>query len=382
MVKLKTLIVKSLGICCTIAVMSFTGCAPTDTITLTEADIVNMTYEQDSSALDNVEMEEYSISLPENGYVGAFCIYGSTVYYTVSFGDYLMSPGQEGAKKFEPQYNTQIRTFANGQDVLLYQYNETFCVEITDMYCNGEFLIWEDYGVESDWSVKCLPLTLEESGEPETIINAQSIPGDFWSITPVLTEDKVYWYHQGDDEAILYQYDLKKKEMEEIRDGLTLSSPYEHVSIVNGVCTTYEEKRGQTKIRMEEIDSQNTAVLLVDGKVQNPICNGDICVWEAEEDILYIHLLEKGVTERIDIRPQHIFSYGLIGNYVIVNCKGDAGAYCYDVKNKIYESLDSSAKVQYLYTFQGQEDNVYMEIVDEDEAFKIKNVKIDKGAAH
>lgn len=65
MVKLKTLIVKSLGICCTIAVMSFTGCAPTDTITLTEADIVNMTYEQDSSALDNVEMEEYSISLPE-----------------------------------------------------------------------------------------------------------------------------------------------------------------------------------------------------------------------------------------------------------------------------------------------------------------------------
>ena len=82
MVKLKTLIVKSLGICCTIAVMSFTGCAPTDTITLTEADIVNMTYEQDSSALDNVEMEEYSISLPENGYVGAFCIYGSTVYYT------------------------------------------------------------------------------------------------------------------------------------------------------------------------------------------------------------------------------------------------------------------------------------------------------------
>lgn len=291
MVKLKTLIVKSLGICCTIAVMSFTGCAPTDTITLTEADIVNMTYEQDSSALDNVEMEEYSISLPENGYVGAFCIYGSTVYYTVSFGDYLMSPGQEGAKKFEPQYNTQIRTFANGQDVLLYQYNETFCVEITDMYCNGEFLIWEDYGVESDWSVKCLPLTLEESGEPETIINAQSIPGDFWSITPVLTEDKVYWYHQGDDEAILYQYDLKKKEMEEIRDGLTLSSPYEHVSIVNGVRTTYEEKRGQTKIRMEEIDSQNTAVLLVDGKVQNPICNGDICVWEAEEDILYIHLL-------------------------------------------------------------------------------------------
>lgn len=85
---------------------------------------------------------------------------------------------------------------------------------------------------------------------------------------------------------------------------------------------------------MEEIDSQNTAVLLVDGKVQNPICNGDICVWEAEEDILYIHLLEKGVTERIDIRPQHIFSYGLIGNYVIVNCKGDAGAYCYDVKIK------------------------------------------------
>lgn len=94
---------------------------------------------------------------------------------------------------------------------MLYQYNETFCVEITDMYCNGEFLIWEDYGVESDWSVKCLPLTLEESGEPETIINAQSIPGDFWSITPVLTEDKVYWYHQGDDEAILYQYDLKRK---------------------------------------------------------------------------------------------------------------------------------------------------------------------------
>lgn len=36
--------------------------------------------------------------------------------------------------------------------------------------------------------------------------------------------------------------------------------------------------------------SQNTAVLLVDGKVQNPICNGDICVWEAEEDILYIHI--------------------------------------------------------------------------------------------
>lgn len=67
---------------------------------------------------------------------------------------------------------------------------------------------------------------------------------------------------------------------------------------------------------------------------------------------------------------------------MIVNCKGDAGAYCYDVKNKIYESLDSSAKVQYLYTFQGQEDNVYMEIVDEDEAFKIKNVKTDKGAAH
>lgn len=54
----------------------------------------------------------------------------------------------------------------NGEEEVLYTYNAEHYIEISDMCCNGETLVWEDYNVDDTWwRVQKMELSEPESAE-------------------------------------------------------------------------------------------------------------------------------------------------------------------------------------------------------------------------
>lgn len=142
------------------------------------------------------KIEEYTLSVPENTYVDAFCYEDKYIYYGVSYSSYFESIRNAGGDiDFSDEYATQIRRYnvETANDELVYQYDVRDCVEITDMqYDNGK-VIWEDYlGDNSTWRVVGCK---EESGENlEILFSSDDMESGMNSVTILAENDAVYWY--------------------------------------------------------------------------------------------------------------------------------------------------------------------------------------------
>ncbi|MDE7432009.1 MAG: hypothetical protein K2N34_08860 [Lachnospiraceae bacterium] len=326
-------------------------------------------YQEVESPEHDIKISECEFSIPEHSQVDAFYVYDNTVYYSVGFSDYLQNNTGSHFVEFKEKYNTQIRSFnmKSKEDSLLYQYKEDNCINIADIACNGTYLIWEDYQIDG-WRIQKLSLTEDES--PEIIVdNGAHEFGTLWTITPVITEDSLYWYDKSDEldnPVTLYRYDFKTKKTDIFQSGL--STPYTHVSIVNGICTFFEkEDKDKTIIYIYNLAKKELTTLTVPMEVRDPISNGEICIWLKgwdyyDTEMLYVYNLLEGSFEQIDV--SHAFSYGILGEYIIVN-RHDYDSYrndelfCYDVKSKTYFPITSSENVSYGFTRHGLPDNIY-----------------------
>ena len=102
-------------------------------------------------------------------------------------------------------------------------------------------------------------------------------------------------------------------------------------------------------------------------EVRDPISNGEICIWLKgwdyyDREMLYVYNLLEGSLEQISV--SYAFSYGILGEYIIVN-RHDYDSYrndelfCHDVKSKTYFPVTSSENVSYGFTLHGLPDNIY-----------------------
>ena len=107
----------------------------------------------------DLKVSEVSIDLEPYAEVRTCCLYNEKVFYALDYMNFYDDPmGEKGEQEFDKRHNSQIRMYdiLSGEDRLVYQYNEDFCVAITDLQFNGEYLLWEDYNeYQGDWTIKC-----------------------------------------------------------------------------------------------------------------------------------------------------------------------------------------------------------------------------------
>jgi len=153
---------------------------PVETIRVVEEEEIRKGMYQEVEYLERMpQVTQIAPFMPENAISGCFCANGDTVFYLAYFGDYLLDQETGNNKEFEPQYNTQIWAYdkESGSCALIYQYDEDWCVEISDMVCDESTLVWEDYGDEG-WRLQAMPL--DGSASPEIIISKADMNSDIW----------------------------------------------------------------------------------------------------------------------------------------------------------------------------------------------------------
>lgn len=316
----------------------------------------------------DMQMQEFTIPHEKGTSIGTFAVADGKVYYALSYASYYEDP--EGVKadadqKFDPKHNTQIRVFDTAalQDTLIYQYDEGRCVDVSDMMCNGKFLLWEDYGIDSElWGVNAW--NLSDASKPERIISASEVDAQFTTITLSVTDEGVYWYdlNESNDACRVYYYDFAKKQSVVYKDGVDTASPYTHVSIVDGVLTTYKYEDGKTKINVEKGTDETS--FEIDGYVANVQCNGKICAWMKNEDIrqctnIFLYDLQEKTYFEIDCGG--IFSFNVLQNGVLVNQYD--GLYLYDIYSNAYEAFKESDTNYCGYTYLW-DDMVYAQVFE------------------
>jgi len=288
----------------------------------------------------------------------AFCVEKDSIYYALYFGE----DNALGHKEFTSSDNTQIRVYNMNtqEDRLLYLYEEDFFVEVTDMYCNGEILIWEDYGTSEEmWTIK--GLALDEDEKVEVLIEGGMYNNSMSTITPTLTDDAIYWYDVMDaenGEYALYKYDLSTREISLMQAYRNLATPYTHVPIIDGVLTTYKYQEDTSIIDIYK--DADVARIEVPGHIDDARSNGKICAWKTDingDNLLNVYDIRR--REHLEIDCGYFFSYALYDNYIIVNQEN--GLYVYDILTKTYSVLKETDEVEYLYMFTGK-DSIYAEI--------------------
>ncbi len=329
-------------------------------------------YQESNSIMNNINISNYNIDIPTNGSINSYCIYNNIVYYSIDFFNKYNNPtGGKNIVNFESEDNTQIRSYNlnDNTDILIYQYNEQRCIQVTDIQCNGTELVWEDYPNNNTnlWNVK--KISLNSNNIPENIISYNIAEGEMVTITLTITTDNLYWYEQNTEmENALYlcKYNFKTGNKSIEKEGLTISSPYEHVNILNNIYTTYEATNDNTTIiHISNLNNNKSIDINVAGTISNPVSNGEYCIWMKSYDSndrgsLFIYDILNQTYEKIN--TPYIFSYGMINNIIIVNQEN--GLYCYDIKNKIGKNIVPTDNISFGYTVQGQENNVYVQKID------------------
>ncbi len=272
-------------------------------------------YQKSEKLAEKIKMNHYVIELPKGGCAGPFCIYGTTLYYSIDYIDYLSDQtGEEKVPLFEEKYNTQIRSFdlESQEGQLIYQYKKERCIQISYMFCTGKKLVWSDNDLETineKWSINEIEL---DSG---------------------LVSENVYYSDE---------------------------SPIEKMRIMNNICTTYQMNGDNTVIYMENIKTEETVGISVESEVSVPLCNGEICIWasgyEAQDrNIIYIYDISQQTIEKLEVT--NAFSYALVKDLILV--KQEEGICCYDIKSKEYINLIPKEEAECGYTMQGLENNSY-----------------------
>ena len=327
---------------------------------------------------DQISVERYKIPLPDHANECGADTCDGIIYYLVDYSDYLMDQTGVHDIPFEEKYNTQVWAYdtRTGANRLLYRYQEDRCVRVGMICCNREHLMWEQYG-QDGWKLVDLPLG-EPSSEPRVIAERDSDRGELWDISPVLTENAVYWYDRqdGDHPISLYRYGFEDGKVDRIRQGLDLRSPYESIVVSEGETAVYENYEAGSNLIFYGLQEREESIVRVPVKICSPVISQEICAWARGYDVgetepIYVYHREEGILEAIDVSPYQCPYYGVMDSFLFVICRDyyepadGGGLYCYDTDSKGYIRLPFDEE-DYFFSIQHPADGtLFMETSQE-----------------
>lgn len=355
------------------------------------------------SETDNVKMQlaikQISIPTQENAYINSFCEVDGIIYYTVSFFDYLEKIAMEqkdNTLRFEEKYNTQIRAFntSSKEDRLIYKYNKDYCVLVTNLVCNGEYLVWEDYAKDSSWSINKINLGNNKViNTPKVIISQNDYPDTILgSITLTITKDYLYWYQctpstdKGKFNTRIDYYDFENDKVSTIMDNLFLISPYERVSIVDNVICAYSKDIDDIYvIHVYDIKANARHDIIVPTNVVAPISNGKIIIWSDTFDAkrnMYVYNLEKDEINLIQNGDDYsLLSYNILDDKVLVcnskDADGFSNIYYYDIYGNTRSNIttNNNENISYGYMFYNYRNSIILEFSITSNSFETLYIK-------
>lgn len=94
--------------------------------------------------------QEYHLPIPEHAEMNAFYYKDSMIYYVIGYASYYEQQMLEADKKIEftDTLNTEIRGYnvETGNDELIYRYNASRPIEVSDILCGDGYVYWEEVG--------------------------------------------------------------------------------------------------------------------------------------------------------------------------------------------------------------------------------------------
>lgn len=345
------------------------GCGKQEKIPDFAENEINMAeYAQTGDLSDNMEIVFYDLPCPENAVIGAWCVYNDLIFYAVDYIDHLSDHTGTGAAPAPSDvYNTRILRYDISTESAADFYVAESMLPISDLCCNGEILLWEEYpeNIEISWELK-YKLLDDPSMEPNILLKDGDVDGELWDIIPNLDGNKVYLYEQtsADDTAhpvLLYCYDIISKKASLQKTDLDLSSPYEQVSILDQWMASYQINTDNSSIYLENIENGEEKAIQVPTRVCHPVANGSYCIWKKTYDAeltpgYYLYNDSRKSIDYIQVE-NNIFAYTILGDYVILTCSD--GIWCYDPEKRQYQCLLDDEDYSYIYISTGDDGNAY-----------------------
>lgn len=345
------------------------GCGKQEKILdFTENEINPIEYVQTNDLSDNIEIVFYDLPCPENAVIGAWCVYDDLIFYAVDYIDYLSDHTGIGTIITPSEvYNSKILCYDISTKSATDFYIAESIIPISDLCCNGEILLWEEYpkNIDVSWELK-YKLLDDSLSESNILLKDGDVDGIMLDIIPNLDGNKVYLYEQTgvDDTAhpiLLYYYDITSKKTSLQKTELDLSSPYEQVSILNQWMATYQINVNNSNIYLDNIENGEKKVIKVPTRVCHPITNGLYCVWKKTYDaeLMPGYYLYNDYQKSIDYIQveDNIFAYTILGDCVLLTCSN--GIWCYDPEKRQYQCLLDDEDYSYIYISNGNDGNAY-----------------------
>lgn len=345
-------------------------------VDLTEKEAQVLKYEA-VTAQEESGQREIVISIPESSEISGYVVYKDTVYYSLEYTTLFEDNTGTGVPEFTKEYSTQICAYdiKTGSGEVLYQYDNDYCIHVTDMQCNGEKLIWEDYPKEKIWNVKCMNLA---DGQTKDILSQAEGESGFDTITPRITEKGIYFYNNDENNKVnLLYYEFENNTTTFVAEDVYLMSPYIKPAVVNGVLSYCRQEEGETRIIMVDLSSQKETGLKVAMDVRDAMSDGKVCVWMTgygTEDEVYVYDLSAKELQKIS--TGNIFSYAVSEGKVVINERNaETGIWLYDTEKETKSCLFDGTECYFGFTNIGYENNIYAEQSDGTGAFHLIEIK-------
>lgn len=254
-----------------------------------------------------LKVGKHDIPLPEDAGCGAFCVYGNNVYYSVQYIG-LIHIGVE----FKEEYNTSIWRYRTDtkENELIYQYDLDYCVDIFDMKCNGDVIVWSEWHRYNSCRVKYFDL--QNIDEPVEIITEGE--GSLSEINMMLSYDSVYWVEE-----------------------------------VNG-------EKGKYSIIIHNTAKGTEEVVEVSEEIEILACNSRFCIGKPDtsySDCIYVYNIE--YKQMIKMEMEKFYQCVLMDNMVIVSAEAGVTAYNLDKKEKTLLATDTCYSI-----YRGNDNNAYI----------------------
>lgn len=349
-------------------------------------DLSQETISKDSFVFSNengsdITINEYEIPLPEHAESFSFSFYDDVIYYVIDYSNYLEPKTEKDIKDpkiFKSKYNTEILSYntITKQIKTIYKYNENYCVNVHDIVCNDNYLVWDELSKEGIYSIKMISIENNiKNIEPKTILTSKNYDMGYLDTFRLrITDDKLYWHQAKENKektelnCSVYQYSFKNNEINKVLDNLSLGSPYEIVSIDNkNLCSFTRTDNTNNIIHITNLENGNKTDVFVSTPIVSPVSNGKIIAWsdsyEASRKLYYYNI---ETSELNVLNNLSIFSYNIINNKIIFDYrdeKGISNISGYDIQKKMFYNLtnNNQADITYLTLYKNSDDSIIVE---------------------
>ncbi|MGF7057593.1 hypothetical protein [Brassicibacter mesophilus] len=289
----------------------------------------------------NIDTDIIEIPMVDNMIIADHTICNNTVYYVVT--DNVKS---DFHTKFKI-YKFDIKT-AESYDI--FQMNDIKKPSyISEIHANANFLFWEV--VDSNYNWKIYKLDLNDLSA-DIIRCSDDLNNSL--IEPIMTISDNYlaWYESigtsGDNyEERIVLYDINKNILEILDNEVDLDgNPYKRPYLMNNKLTYIDRDEDEYIIKIYDLNSQETDILLPGTKLACVLSNGNITVWMDDyynsNVYVYDHTLKK---LNLIEKEQSILSVDIINNDLLITYIKDnsySNIYYLDLSSNIKINLTNS----------------------------------------